>query len=367
METKRRIEQVAQLTVVAILVVGCFLVLQPFLTAVLFAVVVCASTWPVFAYVRRWVGGRGWLAALLMALLFIVLVVGPVALLAFSLADGAADLADAIRQQLDRGPIEPPDWLTGLPLIGPQIDSYWHKLAQSREELVGLLRRMIDPAKNFLFHVGALVGQGLMQILLAVFIMFFFYRDGEMLMARVYDAAERLSGGYAKELLETIHSTVVGVMHGMLGTALAQGIVATIGFLVAGVPAAFLLGAVTFLLSMIPIGPPLVWGGAAAWLVYQDETGWAIFMVLWGLVVVSSVDNFLKPLLISRSSSMPLVLIVLGVFGGVLAFGFIGLFIGPTLLALALSLSRRWLPPSGSTPVDAGGIAVAPEAPDKAE
>ena len=115
-----------------------------------------------------------------------------------------------------------------------------------------------------------------------------------------------------------------------------------IGLLIAGVPGAMLLAAATFFLSMIPIGPPLVWGGAAFWLYDQGQTGWAIFMAVYGLAVISSVDNFVKPLLISRTASLPILLIALGVFGGVLAFGFIGIFLGPVLLALGLVLAEKW-------------------------
>jgi len=116
--------------------------------------------------------------------------------------------------------------------------------------------------------------------------------------------------------------------------------VALLGFLIAGVPVPMLLAAATFFLSMIPIGPPLVWGGAALWLYDQGATGWAVFMVAWGLFAISSVDNFLKPMLISRSASLPILLIALGVFGGAIAFGFVGIFLGPVLLAVALALTE---------------------------
>ncbi len=144
-------------------------------------------------------------------------------------------------------------------------------------------------------------------------------------------------------MIETINNTVVGVMYGIVGTAFAQGVVAAIGLWIAGVPSPLLLGAATFLLSPVPIGPPLVWGGAAIWLFSHDEIAWGVFMLVWGALVISSIDNFVKPLLISRGAAMPFVLVLLGVFGGVLAFGFIGIFLGPTLLAVGYSLTRRWV------------------------
>jgi len=144
------------------------------------------------------------------------------------------------------------------------------------------------------------------------------------------------------------------VVQGIFGAALAQALVAWIGFRIAGVPGAFLLAAATFFLSLMPIGPPLVWGGATVWLLYQGSWGWAVFMFLWGLLAISTIDNVVKPYLISRGSSLPFLLIVMGVFGGVYAFGFIGIFIGPPILALGLTMVSLWT--SHSQADDAGSI-----------
>jgi predicted PurR-regulated permease PerM len=141
----------------------------------------------------------------------------------------------------------------------------------------------------------------------------------------------------------TAINAVKGVVYGLLGTALAQAMVALVGFLIAGVPGALLLAALTFILSLVPMGPVLAWGGAAAWLYAKDQTGWAIFMVIYGTAVISSVDNVIKPILMSRAGNLSLLLVVLGVFGGAIAFGFIGLFVGPALLAVGWSLTKAWL------------------------
>ena len=133
------------------------------------------------------------------------------------------------------------------------------------------------------------------------------------------------------------------MVYGLLGTAFAQAAVAFVGFLIAGVPGAMVLAALTFILSLVPMGPVLVWGGAAAWLYAQGQTGWAIFMVVYGAAVISSVDNFVKPILMSRAGNLSMLLVVLGVFGGAISFGFIGLFVGPALLAVAWSLLKAWL------------------------
>lgn len=133
------------------------------------------------------------------------------------------------------------------------------------------------------------------------------------------------------------------MVNGVIGTAAAQGLLALIGFWIAGVPGAIVLGLVTFALSLIPMGPPLVWVPAAAWLFWHGEYGYGVFLVIWGFFVISGVDNVLKPYLISRGGNLPLVVVLLGVFGGILAFGFMGLFLGPTLLAVAYSLISDWI------------------------
>jgi predicted PurR-regulated permease PerM len=352
-DIRRRFDLIAQLALVGVLVVGCFLVLRPFLVATLFAAIICVSSWPLFLLIRDLTGGRAWLAASIMSLLLVLLVAAPVAMLALSIADVGPPAIDAVRRYFEGGLREAPDWVARIPLVGEAMRDYWAGLIASQEELVKLLRGLIDPARRFAVAAGGVIAAGLVEVLLAVLIAFFFYRDGEALAAKLHVATDRLAGDFSRELLATTRNTAIAVVHGLLGTAIAQAVIATIGFLLAGVPGAFLLGALTFVLSLVPVGPPLVWGGATIWLFSEGHTGWAIFMVAWGALVVSSVDNFLKPLLIGRSSGLPFVRVLLGVFGGVIAFGFVGLFLGPTLLAVGLSLGEKWVARAESTAAQA--------------
>jgi predicted PurR-regulated permease PerM len=345
MPMEQHLRRFVQLAAISIVIVGCYKVLLPFIPAILFAVVVCISTWPLYVRLRGVLRGRSTLAALVMVLLLIVLVIGPSALFAFSLTDNVTTIVGAAKTLLNHGPIQSPTWLKGIPIIGAQFDVYWQGLAAGGEEAAALFKRLLEPAKDFLLVAGKAIGQSLLQMTFAVFIGFFFFRDGDALVRTLRIGLEKLAGRVAAELLTTIQGTVSGVVHGIFGTAAAQALVACIGFLIAGVPGAYLLGVATFFLSMVPIGPPLIWGGAAFWLVSQGSVGWAIFMALWGLFAISSIDNFLKPYLISRGSGLPLLLIVLGVFGGIVAFGFIGIFIGPPLLAVGLTLVRLWTAP----------------------
>lgn len=345
-------KHLARIAIVTLLAIGCFLILQPFIAAVLFAIIICVTTWPLYAWLLGRFGGRPALTSSVMTLLLMLVVLVPMVFLAISLADAVPPLVAKLRAVFEQMAVAPPEWLRRIPLVGEQLDAYWHSLAESREEFNKLLKQLYDPARTVLTKTVALTGEGLLQIVLVLFISFFIYRDGAALAERLRSGSVRLGGELGGQMLTLSRNTVMGVMVGIVGTAAAQSLVTLIGLLIAGVPGAMLLAAATFFLSMIPIGPPLVWGGAAFWLYDQGQTGWAIFMTIYGLAVISSVDNFVKPLLISRTASLPILLIALGVFGGIIAFGFIGIFLGPVLLALGLVLAEKWT--AGLMPPAAG-------------
>ena len=335
--------QIARIALIALLIAGCFYVLRPFLAATLFAAIVCVSTWPFYEQIRIRLGNRDTLAAMIMTLLMLIALIGPMAYLAENLADGATMLLEQIKLALENPKPHAPSWLANLPLMGGQIDDFWQRRVASHEDLMKLLSQYYEPMRKFSLQAVQLVGGGLLQLLVAVFVAFFFYRDGTSLGKTLVTIARRLGGALGQQMLELSSSTVKAVMIGIVGTAAVQAAVALVGFLIAGAPAPVLLAAATFFLSMIPVGPPLVWGSAALWLLGHGETGWAIFLGLYGFFGISSVDNIVKPMLISQTARLPLLLIVLGVFGGAVAFGFIGIFLGPALLAVGLALTRHWI------------------------
>lgn len=344
MFTSENPRQLAQVALVVLLIVGCLTVLWPMIGAVLFAFVIWICTWRVYSEkLLPHLGGRDSLGASLMTVLLILIMLLPTVFLAGSLVHGVDQLIAIAKPYVDQGmPTEPPAWLSGLPFIGREIDGFWHKLATNRDELNALTRQLLVPARQFALSLGAIAANGLLQLALVLFVVFFLYRDGAKVSHALLVGAHKLGGHLGEEMLNKTRDTVIGVMLGIVGTAAAQGAVAMIGFLLAGVPGAILLGFATFFLSMIPVGPPLIWGGAAAWLYAGGQTGWAIFMVLYGLFGISSIDNFVKPILIARGAGISILLIGLGVLGGVLVFGFIGIFLGPVLLALGHMLFGRW-------------------------
>ncbi len=335
-------KRAARLGAVLLLIIGCVLVLRPFISAILFAGVVVVSSWPLYQRLLRALRGRRNLAALAMTLFLTLLVIVPLSLVAYNMADDIARLFDQLRTALEDDVMRAPGWLVSIPLIGPWLDGYLNNLLGNRDELTIVAKRMIEPARRIVTNGGLLLGGGVLQMLMATFVSFFLYRDGEGAMRVIGVGAARIFGEHAARVSITVSQTVRGVMLGLLGTALAQALVAAIGFAIAGVPAVPLLAVLTFILSLVPVGPPLVWGSAAVWLFAHEQTGWGIFMVIWGLVLISGVDNVVRPMLISRGTILPFLLTFLGVLGGVVAFGFVGLFIGPTLLAVAYSLINEW-------------------------
>ena len=272
-----------------------------------------------------------------------VILIAPFVFVAFSLADSTTELFEAMRKSFENGPPALPGWITGLPLVGETLNNYWKNMSHDGSRLLEDMKGLISPARSLLVAGGGILIAGLLQLGLAVLVAFFLYRDGETAAARIARIISRIGGARGSHLLDIAGSTVVSVVYGILGTALAQGVVAGIGFLVAGVPGAALLGLAVFFLSVVPVGPPLIWIPATIWLFVQGSTGWAIFMGLWGLLVVSMVDNVLKPMIISHGSNLPFVLVLLGVLGGAAAFGFVGIFIGPTLLAVGYRLVNEWM------------------------
>lgn len=331
-----------KLAAIALLTIGCLYVLRPFLAAILFAAAVVISSWPMYVRLLGAMNGRRTLAALVMTLSLTLVVILPLALVAYNMADDVTRLYEELRRAVETGSADPPAWIRQIPVVGESAYEYMVELMHSRTQMMELAKRMLDPARKYLLSGGIVLGSAVAQISLAVFVCFFVYRDGFQLLSAAAVGMQKVIGDGAAKVADIVSQTVRGVMYGVLGTALAQALVAALGFAIAGVPGVPLLGVATFIASMVPVGPPLIWGGAALWLFDQGSTSWGVFMLVWGLVLISGVDNIIKPMLISRGSSLPFLLVLLGVLGGVIAFGFVGLFIGPTLLAVGYSLMRDW-------------------------
>ncbi|MCP5543441.1 MAG: AI-2E family transporter [Akkermansiaceae bacterium] len=382
-----------------LLLAGCVWVIKPFFTALMWAIILTYSLYPLQRLFTRWFRGSRTLAACLVTLTVTVLVAGPVVLVGLSLSQDGKDLALATRKWFISISDEPPEWARGIPIVGDEVATYWTQFAEDRDRwmaqldkevvnaprpkivvrdgeeaelldappvradetddaadtnvrrdpphLVSWLGKFLAWARDGLIAAGLAVGQGVTQVLLSAFLAFFMLRDATELSERLGVAVERLAGERGQHLIKVAGDTVHGVIYGILGTAIAQAFVAGIGFWIAGVPGAVLLAVLTFFFAVVPFGPPLVWIPATFWLFAQDRPGWGLFMLIWGMLGISSVDNVLRPFLISQGTKLPFALIFCGVIGGALAFGLVGVFLGPTLLAVAFRLIEEWSRGSG--------------------
>jgi len=326
-----------------VLLGACLWVLAPFASALFWAAVLAFASWPLMRLLTRKLNGNASLAAGLLTFCWMVLVAVPLVWLGFNIADQIRE-ANALLHDLQvDGLPAPPTWLGELPLIGDNLVTLWSTVHEQGTALLASARPYIGQVGNWLLVRSARIGGGMLELALSLVLVFFFYRDGPRLAAFVHSLLDRLIGRErADHYLELVAGTVQRVVNGVIGTAAAQAVLAYVGFSIAGVPAALVLGLLTFAFSFLMV-PPLVWGPAVAWLVWQGDYGMAVFLGIWGMFIISGVDNILKPYLISRGGNLPLVVVLLGVFGGVLAFGFMGLFLGPTLLAVAFSLLGDWL------------------------
>ncbi|MFZ4394411.1 MAG: AI-2E family transporter [Kiritimatiellia bacterium] len=343
MELTRRIEISAGLVLIGLIGAGCLLVVAPFVSSILWAAIICYATWPLHQRVERLCGSRRTLSAAIMTTLVVVITVLPFVLAASALDETMTALLAYIKSVGTHGLPPPPPWVGRVPFVGAYLQTNWAGLSTDSEKGHTFLVMLLDHAKPWLLHRSRDFGIGVMHLCISVFIAFFFYRDGAYLVDRLAEIGKRVLGEYSQHLVRVVGGTIRGVVYGFLGTAMVQGVLATIGYLFVGVPGAVLLGLLTFLLALMPFGPPLVWIPVTAWLVGNGHSGLAVFMAIWGFFVISGIDNILRPYLISRVAQLHIALVFLGALGGILAFGFIGLFLGPTLLAVGYAILREFL------------------------
>jgi predicted PurR-regulated permease PerM len=345
-------ERAAALLLLALLLYGVGRVLEPFALAIAFGGFIAIGTWPARdALVSR--GIRPGLASVLLLVVLILAVALPATLIVPDLGDQVVGIVERGRNALERLSPVPPVWLTDLPLVGSNAGRLWTQLGEMRGNLSDVIRPYSGAIASLLISLGQAAAASLMQILLALLVAAMFWVNGDGIVAQLREIASRLGGHTAVASIDAAGGAVRGVAWGVVGTGLIQGILMGVGLAIAGVPGAVVLGFLAMIFSISQVLGPLIvvtWIAASAWLYSEGQTGWAVFMFLWGLVPISGSDNIIRPLLIQRGSAMPLGLIIIGVFGGLIAFGFLGLFIGPALLAVAHGLLRAWRQAGGAAP-----------------
>lgn len=320
-----------------------FNVLKYFIVPVLWAAIIAYMTWPWYQWIYRKCGSRATLSATLMISLIILLIGIPLTFGIFMLQHEGRSLYYELQKQVFSGHLNVPDFIRQLPFIGKEITRTLHDINTDPNSIVQTVSIWIQSHLNYGRFVLNEIGKNIIKLCFAVMSLFFFYRDGQTILNQVSKALEMVIGPRIHHYLDTISETTRAVVYGVGLTAVAQAVLAGLSYLVAGVPNPMVLTIVTFLLALIPFGTPLAYGSIALWLFSQGQTVEAIGVMAWGVCIVSTSDNVIRPLVISGATQIPFLLIMFGVLGGIASFGLVGLFIGPVILAVLLAIWREWL------------------------
>jgi predicted PurR-regulated permease PerM len=326
-----------------LLVGASFWILKPFLPAIIWATMIVVATWPAMLGLERRLWNRRWLAAMAMTLGLVLVFVVPFSMAIGTIVSNIDDIGEFWRKLLEFRLPYAPDWVRELPGLGAAVADGWERFAGER---LAQFSQHLKPyvgvvAKWFVAEVGG-VGALLVQFLLTLVVAAVLYVTGESAAQKVIAFGWRLGGERGEEAVRLAGKAIRSVALGVVGTALIQSLLGGLGFAVAGVPYAGVLTAVMFVLALAQIGAVPVLVGGIVWLYYQGEIGWMAAMIAWA-IVVGTMDNFVRPLLIKRGVDLPLLLILVGVIGGLVAFGLVGIFVGPVVLAVTYTLLDHWI------------------------
>jgi predicted PurR-regulated permease PerM len=329
-------------TLLAGLVVLGFRVMAPFIVPVVWAAILTFVTWPAYVRVLRACRGRSIIASLLMTTAVSLAVIAPLAWLAVLVR---IELVHAWHdtQTLLAGGVQLPPAVLKLPWIGDSLRDLTASVAQDPHVLGLQLRKIADHSFDQIAHLVGGIGREAVKMALTAVSLFFIYRDGERLAGQLARALEQVIGPRVQNYLRAIEQTVKAVVYGLVLAALVQGVLVGLGYWVAGVGAPVFLAALTTVCGLIPFAAPAVWASVCVWLFVKGSTVAGIGLLIWGGIVMGWTDHIVRPLLISREAEIPFLIVLFGVLGGLAAFGLVGLFVGPVILAVLLAIWREWL------------------------
>jgi len=330
------------LAAIAAMLLGTYLVLRPFLPALVWAAIIVVATWPLMLRMQRFFGGRRLLAVTSMSIGLLLVIVAPVSLLLGTLVTRIPDLRE-LATRISAGPWPgPPGWLTRLP-YGAQLTAQWqHAVTQSPADWAAFIRPYVgDTALWVSKHMGTL-GELTLEFLLTIVLVVMFYAHGEGLAQLTRRLARRIGGPRAEESVLLAAQAVGAIAAGVILTALVESMLSGVGLAVVGAPAVGLLTSLMFMLCVMQIGPMPVLVPAVLWLWLGGHVGLGVALGIWA-VTMSVGESLLRPWLIRRGARLSFILVMGGVIGGLLAFGVAGIFIGPILLAVVKRLLERWL------------------------
>jgi predicted PurR-regulated permease PerM len=325
------------------LIVACFWILLPFLISILWATTIVVTTWPVLLRLQAWFRGKRWPAVTVMTVLLLLVVIVPFTLAVATIV-ARVDSISALGKSLATFNVPlPPDWVGGIPIAGPKIAASWRQVAAlPPETLSARLTPYVGQALSWFAARAGSVGMMFLQFLLTVIISAILYANGETAAVGVRRFARRLAGQRGENAVNLAAKAIRGVALGIVVTAVVQTSIGGIGLVITGVPAPAVLTAVMFMLCLAQVGPVLVLIPAVIWLYGKDGALWGTILLVVSIFAIA-IDNVIRPLLIRKGVDLPLVMIFAGVLGGLVAFGILGLFIGPVVLAVSYTLLETWV------------------------
>jgi predicted PurR-regulated permease PerM len=317
-------------------------ILRPFLLAMVWAMAIVVATWPMMRRLEVRVHRRSIAVALMSSAMFLVFL-APVVLTIRALMANTDTMAGWIRSLSTSGIPPPPEWIGRIPLAGSRIAERWTEIAStSKEELAVRVTPYLTDALHWLVAAMGSAGVLAIYLVLTMIIAVILYVRGEAARDALLRFGRRLANERGEQVVLLAGQAIRAVALGVVVTALIQTALAGVGLYVAGVPFAGFLTAIVLVLCIAQIGPIVVLIPAIIWLFWSDHTGWGVALLVWS-IPVGVLDNVLRPLIIRKGADLPLLLIFAGVIGGLIAFGIVGLFVGPVALAVSYTLLKEWV------------------------
>jgi predicted PurR-regulated permease PerM len=339
----RVIETALALLLVLLLIAVTFRVLLPFAGILTYAIIIATATSGLFDRMADLLNGSRRLAAVLFGAIAAIITVVPLIYLSYSVVELVGVTERWLSAAGREGIPNLPEWLASLPLLGKKAAATWQDLQRDGLGVLQQYQPQLAAAGRWLLDRSLGLAGAVIEIFLGVVVAAMIHASGSRPLRLASDIAVRIAGSKGPKLLDAAGRAIRGVAIGVIGAAFLEAVLAWIGFAIAGVPGAIPLAAVTFFFAVIQLGPVPVWLPVAIWLGYEGEIGWAIFTAVWGVVLLMGVDNIVKPMLIARSGHLPLLVLLVGVIGGLVAWGFSGMFIGATTMAILWTVLRAWL------------------------
>jgi predicted PurR-regulated permease PerM len=332
------------------LIAACLWIVRPFLPAVIWAATLVIATWPIMRRVEAGLWDSRALAVTAMTCVLLLVFVAPFWLAIGTILANSGQIVDWMEAVRSMEFPPPPAWLGDVPIVGTRAVQAWQKVEEtSRQEIL----QQAKPYAGMLteWFIGAVGGFGmvLLQFLLTVAIAAIMYAQGERAAAAIVRFGNRLAGERGRQSVVLAGQAIRGVALGVVVTAFIQSAIGSVALAVADVPYTPILCAIMFMLCIAQLGPSLVLIPAVIWMFVNGSTLSATFLLICSVVAITA-DNILRPFLIRKGVDLPLLLILVGVIGGLVAFGLIGIFLGPTVLAIGYTLLEAWVAEGDEAP-----------------